>query len=477
MPYEPEILKPGDNCWRVSTADKVAFLVDGADYFSTLSTSLQRAERRIVILGGDFDSRISLVPGGPSLAEMLLDLLARKPDLHIHVLVWRSSLFYCANGEISLFGETWRDHPRVHFVLDGAHPVGASHHQKVVCVDDSLAFMGGMDLTQERWDDCGHAPDNPGRINLTNNNYCPVHDVQMMVDGPAAADIAALAAERWRVATGEMLEELPRRFRRWPRHVRPALRRHRMAIARTHPAYNDRPEAREIEALNYEALKAAKKYIYLEAQYFALPTLTDLLADHLQRRSGPEVIIVATRKSNGVLEQYVMGENRDRLFGQLRRADRWNRLRLLYPVSATAPECEVKVHSKLVIVDGRFLRVGSSNLNHRSMGLDTEIDAAFEAEGLTARRGIGRLLCRLLGEHMGVSPARLARHLAVHRSLVRTVDKLNCGERCLVPFPGSEADGEFEPTLGSSLLDPHRPIDLDYLWNALTSLVPLRFSR
>lgn len=471
------ILKPGANCWRMSRTDRAAFLVDGDVYFRTLAETLPKAERRIMILGWDFDSRISLTPGGPSLAEFLLGILERKSDLHIHVLVWRSSLFYCANAEISLFGETWRDHPRVHFVLDGAHPVGASHHQKVVCIDDSLAFLGGIDLTQERWDDCSHRPENEHRLTLANQAYCPVHDVQMMLDGPAGRDVAELAAERWRVATGETLEPLPHGYRHWPRRVRPWLRRHDIAIARTQPAYGDRPEAREVEALNLDGLAAAKRYIYLEAQYFALPTLADLLSDHLQRVDGPEVVMVVTQRSNGMLEQYVMGENRDRLFGQLRRADRWNRLRLLYAVSAREPECEIKVHSKVVIVDGRFLRIGSSNLNHRSLGLDTEIDAAFEARGLATRRAIGKLLCRLLGEHIGVSPGRFARALAVQQSLVRAVDRLNGGERCLVPFANTEVGGTFQPTLGSSLLDPHRPINLDYIWNALTSWGPLTASR
>ena len=46
------------------------------------------------------------------------------------------------------------------------------------------------------------------------------------------------------------------------------------------------------------------------------------------------------------------------------------------------------VHSKVMIVDDTLLRVGSANLNNRSMGTDTECDLALEArnDGRARRR-------------------------------------------------------------------------------------------
>ena len=49
------------------------------------------------------------------------------------------------------------------------------------------------------------------------------------------------------------------------------------------------------------------------------------------------------------------------------------------------------VHSKVMIIDDRFLRVGSANLNNRSMGADTECDLAFEATSEAHRKYIARL--------------------------------------------------------------------------------------
>ncbi|RWA56307.1 hypothetical protein AU476_03945 [Cupriavidus sp. UYMSc13B] len=58
----------------------------------------------------------------------------------------------------------WQAHRHLSFRLDGNHPPGASHHQKVVVIDNKLAFVGGLDLTLRRWDDSRHAPGAPLRM-------------------------------------------------------------------------------------------------------------------------------------------------------------------------------------------------------------------------------------------------------------------------------------------------------------------------
>src|SRR5690606_10076773 len=98
------------------------------------------------------------------LGRYLNNLAARRPELEIYVLVWRNAIFYGRGAELmALMGESWQDHPRIHFKLDDHHPIGACHHQKIVLVDDKVAFVGGIDLTQRRWDDSHHFKDNPYR--------------------------------------------------------------------------------------------------------------------------------------------------------------------------------------------------------------------------------------------------------------------------------------------------------------------------
>src|SRR5690606_8058988 len=112
------------------------------------------------------------------------------------------------------------------------------------------------------------------------------------------------------------------------------------------------------------------------------------LAQRLSEPYGPEVAILVTCSSRGMIEQFVMASNRDRLIRGLKKADRFGRLRIMYAVvpDGNGGECEVLIHSKVVVVDDVFVRVGSSNLNNRSEGLDTECDVAVEARTLVERQ-------------------------------------------------------------------------------------------
>ena len=62
-----------------------------------------------------------------------------------------------------------------------------------------------------------------------------------------------------------------------------------------------------------------------------------------------------------------------------------------------------------MVIDGTFLRIGSSNLNNRSMGLDSECDIALAAEPDSAdmRRMTG-YRDALLAEHLVCEPADVA---------------------------------------------------------------------
>jgi len=481
-PSPPESLfAPGENCHAVADFSRFALLIDGAAYFAALQTALSQARRRIVILGWDFNSQIQLRPEhgdtSPALGDYLRALIEAKPALEIHLLVWRNSIFYGANVDLPLpLTPRWSDHPRIHFKLDDAHPWGACHHQKIVCIDDSLAFTGGVDLTQGRWDTPDHRPEHPLRVKGGGEPYRPVHDVQAMVDGTAAQVIMDIAAKRWEAAGGEPLAPLAPMTAPWPHHVAPLLTDHATAIARTLPAYEAQGEVAEIRNLNQDLLLAAERSIYIESQYFAVPEIAEILAWHLGRHDGPDVVLVVNVESNGLLEQYVMANNRDRMFALLRHADKYGRLRTYHPVSCLEPECQIKTHSKLMIVDDRYLRIGSSNFNSRSLGLDTECDLALEGSTDEARKAIARTQALLLGEHLGIPPAKFAATLARSGSLIDAIETFNQAdrrkERRLTPYPDLPPETELSLAPGSSLLDPDRPIDLKYLWDKLASPSP-----
>ena len=212
----------------------------------------------------------------------------------------------------------------------------------------SIAFSGGMDLTQGRWDSARHIPDNCHRQE-PDAPYGPVHDVQSLFDGDAARAMTELVAERWRLVTGETLEPVVTRSNPWPLRVLPRLRDIRVAIARSQPPFGEQPEVREVEALNMDMLRAAKRLIYIEQQYYTINAVNELLCEHLQREDGPEIVIVMNDISSGWIEQKTMFGNRDSLFTLLRRADRFGRLRTVTPICRPNPLVKIKVHSKVTM--------------------------------------------------------------------------------------------------------------------------------
>jgi phosphatidylserine/phosphatidylglycerophosphate/cardiolipin synthase-like enzyme len=435
---------PGRNCWRRAQARRAAFLIDACDYFEVLAESFERARHSIFVIGWDLHSRLRLRPTAPdaekeALGAMLDRLARREPGLRVRILDWDFSFLMTPNRELaSWLPLDWRSHERMALRLDGHHPVGACHHQKLVVVDDAVAFVGGIDLTAGRWDTSEHRVEDERRRNPDGTPYPPFHDVQLAVDGEAARALGRLARRRWRRATGSLRHEraAPRWARHdpWPPSLRPDLRDASIAIARTEPSYAGRRAVREVEQLHLDSIAAARRSIYIENQYLSSRSIGDALCASLAQHAGPEIVVVAPRECSGWLEEGTMGLLRHRLMRRIREADRHGRFRLLHP-RLPGDSVRLNVHAKVSIVDDAIARVGSANLSNRSMGFDTECDAQIEARGdPQVARGIAAFRDRLLAEHLGTEPSRVAETMARTGSLFATIDQLGGGERTLAPL-------------------------------------------
>ena len=441
----PDVLAERENCWRIARTSRAAFLIDADAYFSAFRHAVSRARHSVFILGWDIDSRVQLNPGTAAppltLLPFLNDVLAAQPGLRVFALAWDFSVLFTLEREpLPAYRFAWNAHPRLSFHLDDAHPFGASHHQKIVVVDDALAFAGGLDLTIRRWDTPAHHAREPGRVDPTGRPYPPAHDVQMMVEGEAAAALGELARARWHAATGQSpAAPSPADARApdlWPDATVPDLRDAPVGIARTLPAYRDRPATQEVAAWVAQSIAAARRFIYIENQYLTSAAVGAALARRLAAPDSPEVAIVLPREEHGWLEQSSMGIMRARLLRHLIASDRHDRLRLYFP---TVPSLEtgcMNVHAKVMIVDDRTARVGSANLSNRSMGLDTECDLVLDAD-LDARLGpaIASLRNRLLAEHLDCDPQAIADALAARGSLIEAVESLRGRARSLEPLP------------------------------------------
>lgn len=464
------IVRPGRNCWRIEPANRVAVLVDGEAYFSAFADAAERASHSIFIVGWDFHGRVRLRPerGGDGQADeivaLLTALLSRRASLNVYVLDWDFSMIYALEREpLPRLRFTWGGHPRLHFQLDGRVPLGGAQHQKIVVIDDALAFVGGFDFGARRWDSSEHRVEDVRRIDPWGALYPPHHDVQLACDGDAARALASLVHDRWQCATGDCPSPAPQGGDPWPASMAADVENVDVAIARTCPAAAEEPEIREVERLYLDAIAAARRSLYFENQYFTSSVVGQALCDRLQDRDGPEIVIVLSRGGSSWLEETTMNVLRARLLRRLRAADRYGRLRVCYPDVEGLGNARLTVHSKVLVVDDRLLRVGSANLNNRSMGLDSECDVALDAAGdLAVRERIARLRDRLLAEHLGQTPACVTATIASTGSLLRTIDALNGGRRGLRPLDGDDVASWLD-CIVPAIVDPDRPVWADTL--------------
>jgi phosphatidylserine/phosphatidylglycerophosphate/cardiolipin synthase-like enzyme/uncharacterized membrane protein YdjX (TVP38/TMEM64 family) len=471
------LLEPGRNCWRIERSQRVGFLIDGAAYFAAVRSAIAQAKRSVFILGWDFDSRMRLLPDGADdglpapLGEFLKEVVRRERGLHMYILSWDFAMVFMRDREWRpLYKLGWRTHPspRIAFRLDDTHPLSGSHHQKVVVVDDTVAFVGGLDLTHGRWDTPAHPRREPLRLDAQGRQSRPNHDVQAVMDGATARALGELCRDRWRRSGGGRVCRLDVAACNdpWPQGLEAEIQEVDVAIARTDPGFVTRAPIDEIHHLYLDAIACARETLYLENQYFSSTAVGAALERRMRGAHAPEVVVVSRLTEEGWLEQRTMGVLRARLHERLRRVSAHERYRLFYPFVPDLDESQLlNVHSKVLVIDDELCSVGSANFNNRSMGFDTECNIAIEARGQEhIRRAIAGLRNRLLAEHLGTQPHELAAALARHNgALIATIESVKGPGRSLRPIdPTVSAEDEgFVPA--SALIDPERPVDAEKL--------------
>jgi len=460
-----DILEVGRNCWRVEAAARFSVIIDAEQYFLAARDAMLHARKSIMLVGWDFDARIRLgaedgSDAAPStLGNFVLWLVEQQPHLEIRLLQWNSGrLQNLLRGTNAWSLLRWKMHARITARMDSMHPPIASHHQKLLVVDDSIAFCGGIDMTMQRWDTRAHADVQPARTSPLGAQLQPWHDAASVFDGDAARAVGDLCRARWRRACSEILQPVAGEDVAWPAAVTPLARPVKIGIARSQPQMADQDPLREIEALYLDMISSAKTLIYAESQYFASRRIAAALARRLEEPGGPEVVIINPLHSEGWLEPLAMDTARARLVASLQRHNPHDRLGIFHPV--TALENPIYVHAKLMIIDDQLLRIGSSNFNNRSMRLDSEcdvmIDAAQDDSGALAQ-DLRNLRHDLLAEHLGTTIATVADTFAREGSLLRAIAALRGPGRSLVPYEVPDLSALQAWLADNEILDPDGP--------------------
>ncbi|MET0710303.1 MAG: VTT domain-containing protein [Tardiphaga sp.] len=465
------VLIEGKTIWRRALAPRAGVLNDAAAYFGALRSSLIAAQKSIFIIGWDVHSQTRLV--GPSgvaddgwpeqLGPFLEALLARRPELRVHLLVWNSPVLYAGEREWFSASKFSRlGHGRLIFCLDDCLPIGSAQHQKIVVVDDSVAFSGGLDLTIRRWDTDAHAADQPHRVDPDGVPYPPFHDVQMVVDGDVARCLAEVARERWACAKCGSAPEVDPVGDPWPQGLAADFEQVEIGIARTEPRARGRRAVDEVEQLFLSSIDAAERTIYIENQFFSADNIARKLAQRLCKRPQLEVLLIAPKTHASWIEARTMRNGRLEFMKVFADAGVADRVRLLHPQAIDGGKtAAVMVHAKVMVVDDTLLRIGSANLNNRSMGADTECDLVIEARTDAERANITAIRNRHLGHFCGATAKEVEVGLATNPSLLDLATTLSRNGHSLQPVEDGEPDSREVIDFVTPVADPRRPLGLE----------------
>ena len=471
--FDDTSVEPG--VWRFARALRARVIVDAEDYFECMQQAMLKARQRVLMIGWDFDTRIHLSHGRrwwqksyrrtypARLGSFVLWLTRHNRKLEVRILKWSFGAFQAAARGSMIFDlARWWPHKRIEFKFDTAHPVGCSHHQKIVVIDKDFAVCGGIDMTTRRWDTREHRAHDRRRIGPDGKPYGPWHDVTMMMEGEVGSALEELGRARWIRAGGRpLVPPEPRQESAWPDGLAADFEDVEIGIARTRAAYGEYPKVNEIEQLFLRQIAESKHFIYAENQYFASRVIAEAIAARLTEPDPPEIVIVQPSSAHGWIESKAMDPARARLLEAVNALDDHDRFHIYVP---HADETPIYVHAKVTIIDDQVLRIGSANFNNRSMGLDTECDVFVDCRrpgNAHCSARITALRHGLLAEHCGVHEREVGPLIEQHGSMAAMIAALGIDRRrTLRPFhPAKLSPLEME-LADREMFDPEEPPEL-----------------
>jgi phosphatidylserine/phosphatidylglycerophosphate/cardiolipin synthase-like enzyme len=359
-------------------------LVDGTEVLPRIAAEIESARAHVHVAGWFFTPGLPLGTDGATVGSLLAETAERVP---VRVLAWAGAplpLFHPDRGEVREMRDALARGTRIEVRLDAKERPMHCHHEKLVVVDDRVAFVGGLDLTSfagDRLDESGHPP--RGRKGW--------HDACMRLEGPIVADVAEHFRLRWGEVGGGGIDD--------PVSSAPLADGVQAQLVRTVPEHVydglQRGEFTILESYR-RALCAAERLVYLESQFLWSSEVVAILADKLRRPPSDDfrvVVLLPSHPNNGADDtrgQLGVLVDADRDSGDA--TSRFLACTLYQPGRGGGP---VYVHAKVGIVDDRWLTVGSANLNEHSFFNDTEVNVVVQDEKLARAARL-----RLWSEHL-----------------------------------------------------------------------------
>ncbi|MDQ3775002.1 MAG: Ig-like domain-containing protein [Pseudomonadota bacterium] len=441
--------------------NRVTPLVDGKAAFKEMVQAMGKVrgstDKHFLRLAGWWLSdHFEMIPGqaGSTFAKLTEDIVRGGAD--VHALVWKvpspSLMHYRHNSAaVNRINKLKQGSRRKGFaIFDSANVGVGSHHQKLMIAsagnDLAVGFCGGIDINPNRLDTPFHTIE------------APYHDLHAKVEGPAVTDLNATFVLRWNF-NSEVLPtgSLPR----IDPSVTPATKSvgsQFVQVTRTYPWHCSYPfaplgETGTLLTLR-RAIQRARRFIYFEDQYATpyaegradgsgdtLGILTDLLAavhrieyliivlpNYAGQPNGRQFryrfirVLQAEAKKPGVkakvLVFYLRRDSRAPKVKGARLEDVESEFALMtqgmapgivpkleHSGDSSHPE-EIFLHSKVWLIDDVYAKIGSANVNRRSLTHDSELDIHVIDGAITrgARRFARELRLQLWGEMLNARP-------------------------------------------------------------------------
>jgi len=311
-------------------------LINGDEAFPEMLQAIDSAEHSIDMIAYIFETD----RWGDRFIGSLAAAQAR--GVKVRVLIDAlGDLYSCPNAsrQLSIEGIPVRRFMPVHRALH----FNLRNHRKLLIVDRRTAFTGGMNIRSD-----SVLADRPQR---------PLHDVHFRLDGPVVLQLEEVFWEDWAFVGGEAVSD--------PSEPSPPSEVRGNARARAIPDGPDE-DLNRIPWTLAGAIACAHKSIRIMTPYF-LPDASLVTSLNVAAMRGVEVDIVIPKKSNLPLVDWAV-------WGQLWRfAGHGCRIWLLDgPFD----------HSKLMVVDGEWTLIGSSNWDPRSLRLNFELGVEIYDEDL-----------------------------------------------------------------------------------------------
>jgi phosphatidylserine/phosphatidylglycerophosphate/cardiolipin synthase-like enzyme len=375
-------------------------LIDGEETFQAIIQAVRSARSFVHIAAWHMEHDFQL---SEELDATLEELLVEAGNrVEVRILLWGGAPlpppFRPRRGEAKELAARFSGHSGLQLAIDSKERLLHCHHEKIMVIDDDLAFVGGLDFTTlgaSRLDNSQHPPRRP----------MGWHDAAFRIRGPLVGDVARHFSTRWHDVTGRSLDKGT---------VPPTAGDVEAQLVRTVPEkiYAALPKGDFSLLASYtKALRGAQKLIYLENQFLWSSEIVKILADKLRNPPSEDfrlLLLLPSKPATG----------KDDTLGQLAvlaeadgDGERFLACTLYGRDGNTARP--VYIHAKVGIVDDEWLTIGSGNLNNHSLFNDSEVNVVTHDPDLALSTRL-----RLWAEHLEL-PMEL-----VDGSPAEVIDKL-----------------------------------------------------